>query len=78
MDNKDIVSIGYSAGNILDMLEFCVRDLTSSVITCTKGCDTVRVSTKVAYPLDVISFSGDFDNNFYSLTTFSFEYYLLN
>jgi hypothetical protein len=73
--NKEIISIGHWSGDIIDMLEFCTRDLTTSAITCTKGCTTDKIPDEEFDFYEIVAFTGDFNSGFYnSLATFGFQY----
>ena len=57
------------------MLEFCTRDLTTFVITCTKGCPLDRPTTETFDLYEIVGFTGDFNSGFYkALATFGFYY----
>ena len=73
--NKEIVYIGHRSGEIIDMLEFCTRDLTTSAITCIKGCSISFASLEIFDLYEIVTFTGDFNSGFYnSLATFGFQY----
>ena len=73
--NKEIISIGYCNGEIMDLLEFCTRDLTTNVITCTRGC-YIGCPMITKFDLyEIIGFTGDFNSGFYkALAKFGFYY----
>ena len=60
MVNKEIVSIGHWSGWVIDMLEFCTRDLTTSAITCTKGCAQKILNTiyQILDFYEIVAFTG--------------------
>ena len=78
--NKELFSIGFSAGGVIDTLEICARDLNNSLITCMKGCDTGRPITSKFYftNFNIVSFIGSFNSNFNSLVQFGVQYVVIN
>ncbi len=82
MSNKELYSLGFQSGLnvIIDALEICVKDQTTSDVTCMKGCDTTRIIDKKYFFNDynVVSFVGFFDPNFNSLAHFGLQYLSIN
>ncbi len=79
--NKEIVSIGHWSGGVIDMLEFCTRDLTTRAITCTKGC-TEKIPNKIYQIFDfyeIVAFTVDWGwwANAYAVTTFGIKYIVI-
>ena len=73
--NKEIISIGHVSGEIIDTLQFCTRDLTTYIITCTKGCITDKIPNEEFDFYEIVAFTGDFNWGFYNaLATFGFHY----
>ena len=76
--NKEIVSIGHWSAGVIDMLEFCTRDLTTRAVTCTKGC--VQVIPNKIYQIfdfyEIVAFTGDWGAA-NALTTFGIKYIVI-
>jgi hypothetical protein len=80
MINKQLFSLGYNTGAIIDSLEICVKDETTSAVTCMIGCDTTKPIIKRFYftNYNIISFVGSFNSNYNSLAEFGVQYIEIN
>ena len=80
MFNKELFSLGYNTGGIIDTLEICARDLTTLVVTCMIGCDTGRpINAKFYFKnYNIVSFIGSFNSNYNSLAQFGVQYVVIN
>ena len=80
MINKDLVSIGYGYGAVIDAIEICVKDIQTSVVKCMKGCSTTFTISKRNYftNYNIVSFIGSFDKVLNSLLNFGVQYVVVN